>query len=288
MGSEFSSLTAQVNAEIEMIFGMNNNRFILLICMCLIAGYCRDGFAQTPTPSIDDVLKRVRTNITTYIASLPSFECEEHIDSKETRSGQVIHQTQLTSLLRVKHTEEPTQPLVELRRIQTVDGRPAKKKTYHLPLSISGAFDDAFANLFDERTANCYQYALEPPHDSDNAPLVLSMSLRPDARAISACAQIAPDSSAKVYLDTLSYQIVGLKTRFPHSHIRDFSDLHISYGYSVVSLSGKKFLLPESVDAELTNSRSGSALQYEATYTDYHKFDVTMTIIPSPNEGDQK
>jgi hypothetical protein len=247
--------------------------------------------AQQPTPAVAEVLGRIRSNIAAYLGSLPSFSCIEQITSQELRKGQVTLSTQLEADLRVKHAGTPSRAdsLTEVQNVQEVDGHPARKNSYKLPLTISGAFGDSFANLFDEQFSSCYDYHLDQSKALDGKPsLILSLTRKSKGAAAPPCDRVAPEASATVWIDPKSFQILSMATRFPEAHQSGFSDLRIYYKYSPVILGGKQFFLPASVTAELSNVKASSALHYEASYSSYHKFDVTVRIVPSPNQNDKE
>lgn len=239
-------------------------------------------------PSRDDVLSRVRDNIAIYLASLPSFSSVEHVLSQELRKGRVIHETHLTSAFRVKRIEPPnsSQPLSEVRHLDTVDGKPVKNnKTYQLPLTVSGLIGNAFMTLFGSEHSGCYNYELESHKISSSEPFVLNLSLKPSSSGAAPCDKIASDATATVWLDPASFQIIRLDKRFPSTRIgRGFSDYRSSIRYSPITLNGKRFFLPESVTGQLSNLKSSGELLYSATYTDFHKYDATATILPVPGD----
>jgi hypothetical protein len=147
--------------------------------------------------------------------------------------------------------------LTEVRNIQEVDGHLARKKSYKLPLMISGAFGGAFTNLFDEQISSCYEYRLDRSDASQSKPsLILSLTRKAGGEAAPPCNRVAPDATATVWLDPDSFQILNIETRFPEAHQSDFSDLRSSYKYSPVTLAGKQFLLPVNVKAELSNLKA--------------------------------
>lgn len=240
--------------------------------------------AQPALPSPDEVLKAIRGNIAAYAASLPSFSCVEHISSQELHNGDVARDTQVVSNLRVKHPEADIHPdhLAEIRDVETVNGRPEKNKSRFpkLPLSISGAFGDAFMSLFNDAVSTCYSYRVEQSDASSSPPAVkLLITAIADVNASAACAQVAPDSHAELILDPTSFEILSISTDFPHAHEDGYSHLKISYAYAPVTLANMNFFLPEAVTAEISKPSGNASLRYQAHYSDYHKYDVTTKLI---------
>jgi hypothetical protein len=175
----------------------------------------------------------------------------------------------------------PLEPLSEVRHLNSVDGKPAKKgKVYRLPITVAGLFSNAFWTLFDNEHAGCYSYKLESREVSSSEPFVVNLSVKPGSSGAAPCDKIAPDVTAIVWLDPASFQIIRIDKRFPSAKWGGYVDYRSSVKYSPVMLKGKLFLLPDTVTGQISNPKSSGELLYSATYSDFHKYDATVTILP--------
>ncbi len=248
--------------------------------------------AQPPTFSVDTVLGAIQRNIAAYSSSLPAFSCVEQISSKEQRKGSVVREVQVVSDLHVKRAgpDNRSGSLAEIRDIHTINGKPEghKDRLPKLPLSIAGAFGDAFINLFDPALSSCYTYRIEQRGAKpDQQGLTLSVDAMAAAAAPTICARVAPAAHATVLLDPASFHILKITTEFPQAQDGGYRDLVIQYFYAPVTLANTQYLLPEVVTAEISKPNHRDSLHYQAHYSGYHKFDVTTRVIdPSPHPPD--
>jgi len=246
------------------------------------------------SPPIDVVLAHLRSSIAASVTALPSFTCTEQILSQETRNNHVTEETRLATDLRVTRsaTSDPQTGtrLKEIRVLRTVEGKPPAGQNPSLPLTVYGVFGDGFDRFLDSKFAPCLSAELGIEERLYGHPTMAVHFLpKPDDNVTGKpCPPVAPGASATLWLDPQSYNLVAAETNIPHAKVLHYQGLRVSYRYAPVMLNNQQFILPQSVDATMTDLRSSGTLRYQATYTECHLYSVSTTIQTSPNTGSQQ
>jgi hypothetical protein len=246
---------------------------------------------QRQSPALDDILLALEDNVHHYDAAVPSFFGDEHVVSKMVPDPR--HQDATTdSTFRLKRVVNadgrPT--LVESRDVKVVYGDHASGKDLVGPSIVRGAFSGGLSIVSLSQKA-CMRYTLEPINPgSPGEPYVIQFASRPKSERPTDC-HLIEDGSGRVYVDPATMQIQRMELTVPHHTISANSykmpvtmgvwDLSIDY--SPVLLGGQSFWLPVTI-ASSTKSTSGdpsrTAWSFVATYSNYHKLEVSSRIVP--------
>jgi hypothetical protein len=250
------------------------------------------GAQQAPTPTLEEILQRVDSNLNRYDTSLPSLFCDEHVISSQIETGQRDLNTITDSIFRLKRTPGPnhTTTLVESHNIQSVDGKPATSQQLEGPTLLNGAFEGALAVVSQDQTA-CMKYDLQRTKNHTPTPpyiIRFATDLTPENTAI---CLLQEKSTGRVLIDPTSLQITRLEITTPHHSMDDESGVSppvigkrdITIDYAPVLLGGETFWLPSTISMRVTSGTGTfhtSVWSFKATYRNYHKLEVTSRILP--------
>jgi hypothetical protein len=246
--------------------------------------------AQSPT--IDDILERLQSNLDHYDNAVPSFFCDEHVVSQVFPSQ--AHQDAVTdSVFRLKRVVNPdrTTTLDESREVKTVNGKPATSQDIGGPSVLSGAFEGGLAVVSLNQRA-CMRYTLERiKRSGPPVPYVVRFAtdLRPGS---SADCLLQEKSQGRVLIDPATMQITHMELTTPHHTIAPESyyaskvvgEWVISVDYAPVVLDGQTFWMPATIASRATSAKGtyhAIVWSFRATYRNFHKLEVTSRILPA-------
>jgi hypothetical protein len=251
--------------------------------------FCAQLSAQSspnaPSPqanlTADQLVDQLVENARAYRATLPSLAAHETILSKT--SAVVVFgksAVQAEATMRVMR-KTPGGQLEESREFTTVNGKPhAAGKPVALPLTVQGAFDDFPAAFFDRENVPCYSFVLGP-HLHPDALLTLSISLSPQAAALSQCKGISAALTAIAQIDPTARQLVHLERTFPAEPEETKARiLFMSIDLAPTKIGRTTFWLPTIFNASAVDGKA--RLEWASHYSDYHQFTATSTILPAP------
>jgi hypothetical protein len=255
-----------------------------LHCSCALS-------AQTPQPTLDEILERLEVNLQHYDTAVPSLFCDEHAVSQMWPGGP-SQNTVTDSIFRLRRTPKPdhTTTLVESREIHKVNGKPAASQNLDGPTLLSGVFEGGLAVVSLSQRA-CMNYELQPiDRKSPARPLVVRFTTLLSPQNSAKCL-LQEDSKGRAVIDPASMQIRRLEITTPH-HVINAGDAVtrpiigkrvVTVDYAPVLLGGETFWMPSAVAMRVTNG-SGTfnrgVWSFQATYRNYHKMEVTSRIVP--------
>lgn len=250
------------------------------------AAFCAQRARQ---PTLDEILARLDANLHHYDATVPSLFCSEHAVS-QVWPGAASEDTVTDSVFRLRRTGPPghATALEESREIQKVNGKPATSQKIDGPTMLSGVFEGGLAVVSGSQSA-CMRYELEPIRRKA-APYVVrfSTALTP---ANSATCLLREESKGRALVDPASMQITHLELTTPH-HVIAPGDVWsppvtgkriLSVDYAPVLLGGGTFWMAASINLQVIragNTFHETVWSFQATYSDYHKLEVTTRIVP--------
>ena len=144
------------------------------------------------------------------------------------------------------------------------------------------------------------RYTLRPARQNKSSePIAIQFASLPERRRPDDC-QIQEDVSGRVQIDPVTMQVLRLEFTVPH-HLVGSTLIHTSTVYSelglamepimgrwsvtveyaAVALGGKSFWLPTKISDNIIGSSIRERWTYDATYSNYHKLEVTSRILPS-------
>jgi hypothetical protein len=256
---------------------------------------------QVQPPTLEGILQTLQDNLDAYHRGIPSFLCDEHAVSKMapllTTSQQMRTRSQNTvtdSTFRVKRTTnaDGDTTLTESRDVKSVNGHDAEGTEITGPAIFIGALSGGPVLVSLGQTA-CMRYTLQPIKPGDSRkPIVVEFASLPAKERPANCV-LAEDGSGHASIDPASMQVTHLEFKVPNHTIfaggknangRDVPPTKGIWGasinYASVVLGGKTFWMPTSIDAKMTGGNGPTVWSFNATYSNYHKLEVTSRILP--------
>jgi hypothetical protein len=127
-------------------------------------------------------------------------------------------------------------------------------------------------------------YTLQPvkANDPQKPIIILFTSVRPSEHSEDCIMQ--EDLSGRVQIDPGTMQIKRLEFHATHHQINpDIAGVwNFAIDYTPVLLEGKSFWMPAKIDVKMVDDHKIFALRWslDATYSNYHKLEVTSRILP--------
>lgn len=240
---------------------------------------CGAAASAQATPSMEDVLAAVRANVETYTATLPDLFCDERFLSQRFNDGHQQETRTTVSTFRVRRLAGPPDPKHsrETRVVREVDGAPAHGDSIKGPYTLDGGFDRAL-ELF-TTAKGCFDFALLPPADAAH----VRLSFAGKTPLPAGCPAADAGRTGEATLDAAMKQVLEMRQTLPHPQGGGdrWTPLHFTITFAPVSLGGRTFYTPQTIQTRLEHRGSSEYMQSIAQYGNYHKLEVTSTIVPS-------
>jgi len=185
--------------------------------------------------------------------------------------------------------------LEESHEVKRMNGRPATGDTVSGPAFLRGAFSNGLALVSASQQA-CMRTTLRPMGKNNASnPITIQFASVAARRRPHDC-RIEEDVSGRVQIDPETMQVTHLEFTVPRHYIgttmyTTFNGLgldeativgrwDVTVEYALVVLEGKSFWLPTKISDRMSSSLVRSRWSYDATYSNYHKMEVTSRIVP--------
>jgi hypothetical protein len=271
---------------------MASRTFSATISLVALLGLWPALWAQrAKTPTLEEVLERLETNLNRYDADVPSFFCDEHVISQVV-PGTRDQDSVTDSVFRLKRAPnaDHTTTLVESREIKSVDGKAATSQKMEGPTLLSGVFEGGLAVVSPSQTA-CMNYTLQRTKRSQPAePYIIRFATVLTPENTADCL-LQEKSKGRAFVDPVSMQITHLELTTPRHVIvrgdaytsRVAGERVLTVDYAPIVLGGETFWMPSTISSRTTSGAGTFHMvvwSYRATYRNYHKLEVTSRIVP--------
>jgi hypothetical protein len=268
---------------------MASRKSLRAVLAITFLGSSLGAWAQRPVqPTLNEILQRLKENLSHYDKSVPSFFCDEHVVSRlesDLRDRNVV----TDSTFRVKRISNPdhTTAFAESRDIKSINGQPPASQDQDMngPLLLRGAFEGGLAVVSPGQTS-CMTYQLQRTNRKrPTEPYVI--------RFATAFSHSAPDfcllqekSKGRALIDPQSMQIRRLEISTPR-HVIVPGDAPVvgkrvlTVEYAPIQLGGETIWMPSDITmSAISGSRTfdQAVWSFKATYRGYHKLEVTSRI----------
>jgi hypothetical protein len=255
------------------------SQLILLIRLSIALRFV-SAQQETPSPTLDQILSQLEVNLSRYDKQVPDFFCSEHVISSLVY-GKKRQSTITDSIFRVARNLSGT--LTESREIKAINGTSTNGTKLGGPVVLEGVFSGGLdAVSFRQRA--CMSYTLqtiEPEHP--NAPYVIQFATLPDVIHHSECV-LKEAGTGRVFVDPATMQVTRMELSAPNHHINptEVGTWYISINYASTVIAGQTFWMPTTITSTETpdHAYTPTVYSFSATYTDYHKLEVTSRIVP--------
>ncbi len=269
-----------------------------------LAAICLAGFLSMPAiaqegkgPDTAQTISRVRENVASLHKKLPDFICQEEVSVRETEGAKTIEEKHyLLSLRAVRQPYDPANQFSESREVisATINGKAVNVQKYDPPIHfLRGGFARDLFTFFDEPTSSCYEFKpISTPGAIEGNTLVLDVTLNTNVRPLpTECSHVPIDlSSARVWIDLKAFEVVRIqeKTRHEMQFSTPFARTNGDYTFSPVieyfpvNIHGSDYWLPRSKSVDFIKTKGQHSFSYMSQYSDYHKFETSVTIMTIP------
>ena len=225
------------------------------------------------------LLTQLQANLVAYLTTVPSFFCDEHVDSVVEQAGAGKISTATYSVFRLKRTVEGhSTKLVESREIKTVNKKAAQGEDITGPAIFRGAFSNGAA-IVSLELQPCFDYERAPSARIDGVDaIVLKYTKISDASLNRNCPEIL---DGRAYIDPRDLHLMRVEARTPnHEIMRGLLGLWTwSIDYAPVVFDRKTFWMPKTIESRAVPNDRRTAWSFVAKYSNYHKLTVTSHII---------
>ena len=261
----------------------------LVACLGLRSVLCAQ---EAKAATMEEILQRLDANLSHYDTHVPSLFCDEHVVS-QIRPGPRNQNIVTDSVFRLKRTlnSDQTTSLEESRDIRKVGGKTGTLDDLSGPTLLSGVFEGGLA-VVSLSQAVCMSYSLQKVDKKRlTKPYLVQFATDLTAQNSARCL-LQENSTGRVSIDAQTMQVTHLELTTPHHIIRPGdSDTApvvgkrvLTVDYAPVVLSGETFWLPSSIMMRVVNGAGtfhGTEWLFQATYSNYHKLQVTSRIVPT-------
>lgn len=261
--------------------------------LCIFA--CFSPAQKRIDTDVASVVLQVEKNIAALRAKLPDFVCKEQIDMQEVADGKVVkvgrHVSTLVAVRRRKGDSDSG--FAESREdiSATENGKKVKAAGYVPPFGVRGGFAEDLFQSFDESTGKCYDFKFAGREEvRGHTALVVDIQAKADDQQFgSQCAHLVARSTAKVWIDAESLQVVRLQKPTVKSlwFQGPFAKTNGEYlgtsiiEYAPVIINDVKYWLPAEKKVEFVRTKGQRSFAYQIEYSDFHKFDTSIKILES-------
>ena len=246
---------------------------LALGCAALLAmaAHAQQGPAATKGLDLAQELQRLGEAASALEHALPNFTCQESVVSREMNGTKVKQSTKFVATLRAQRAADGS--LSESFAITELNGEPFSTGHFHLPVFVSGGFDQAM-RYFTPQKQVCYRYALSPGRidfetrgDAPGPPLCKEKDLR-------GFALLDPEGNV-THLERRVAPVAALADREANFAAVDFAP---------ATLNGRTYQLSRHLYAEMP--MRGRPTTFSADYNGCKLFTATVTISPAPPDGE--
>ncbi|HUZ94267.1 MAG TPA: hypothetical protein VMU57_05080 [Edaphobacter sp.] len=260
---------------------------IAVIALLSVLALAAAALAQTASsPTLDDVLQQLDSNLHRYEAQVPDFFCSEHIVSSQAYAGkrQFSVNDSIFRLQRVTHPGSAA-TLDESREATAVNGTSVEGKQIQGPAILGGVFSGGL-DVVSLSQRSCMSYALEPTLPGE--PYVIQFATLPGRHAN---CLLTEESRGRVFIDPATMQVKRMELIAPHHTIlpQTVGVWRITIDYAPVLLDARTFWMPTTIASTAISTFDGNQTvwAFDARYSSYHRLEVTSRILPPSSPATQ-
>jgi hypothetical protein len=234
--------------------------------------------AQAPAPDIEQVLHVLQQHVERLETSVPDFLCQEQITSEMFHNNKLKKQTRAQSVLTTtRSTKEGRGIFTESRAEMKINGKPTRKNQIDGPFVWKGgpAYGDLHYLFNSSHGAECRTYRMAGSTQLNGKSALL---LETHANQSQLCPDLPLDSSDRVWLDPSSLNVIRIESHDPPATPIPGAVLTLTVDYAPVVFDGAQYWLPSHFISRLDFPGTPQHLQYEAFFSDYHKYGAQSVI----------
>ena len=239
-------------------------------------------------PQMHDILLRLQENLWDYLGHVPDVFADEHVVSVLKQEGSRDVKTTTDSVFRLVRSKTLGEEHIftETREIKLVNRKPAKNDDLRGPAIFTGAFSTGVAMVSLEMS-RCFDYTLEPSTLLNKVPAIpIAFVLKPDMLNDDSCPGPEPQSG-RAWFEPGTFHPLRVEMVIPNH--RDNNGLRVLWTWSVeyapVTFDSRQFWLPRTIASNAVANNASGVWSFTATYSNYHKLNVSSRIITDPENS---
>ena len=290
----------------------------ILLILALTSAHAQKGQAPQPALALNQILDALGKASDAYMTILPNFYCDEKLDStyisnlnNSITPSATFNATATFSVRRIVGEGNKVK-FQEARAYSTINGKPAKMgEQIKAPLLPSGIFAYAFSLLapqyqpcfdFTLRSGSEFKIPYGMPIGKHEETIFITFTDKASVPDGTACPPLHPVTGF-IMVDVKTMHVWYIELTMPHSHAVPGLDTtsHWTIVFRPSSIDGQSFWMPGGFSSTVTTAEglwdkpfegeSGSDKEkdrsknlqwwtFGSRYTNYHKLEVTSTILP--------
>jgi hypothetical protein len=248
--------------------------------------------AQDTAPTSEQILQHAmevaRAHVERLETSVPNFICNEQIVSQFFMADKLKKETKAQSVLTTTRSmSEGRGIFTETRAEMRINGKLTKKNEISGPFVWQGgpAYGDLHVLFNSELGAICLDHKLGGRVRLDGKDALMIETHAPDTiENDQDCSAFHSDSADKIWLEPKTLNVIRVESHDPPATRIPGADLTLTVDYAPVSFDGQEYWLPSHFISRLDFPGTPRHLQYEAFFSEYHKFgaESSFHIDPQP------
>ena len=242
--------------------------------------------AQQAPPDLAHAMAALRDYVDRLETSVPNFVCHERIVSSLYLKDKLRRQTKAESTLTTTHIKkEDRNDFAEARAEMTINGKRTKRNQIDGPFVWSGgpAYGDLHILFNSNRGELCMDRRLTGQVKLDDKDaLLIETHPSPAVGTDENCHLWQVSSNDKIWLDPQTLNVMRIESFNPPARRVPGANLTLTVDYQPVTFDGVEYWLPSHFISRLDFLYEQKYLQYEAWFTDYHKYGAESVIHIDP------
>ncbi len=231
------------------------------------------------------MLDSARTHLAAYLPLLPNVIGTETGHSVEFQGNRQKRDIRFTAHIRMVHAPMPDAPdrVTEQMEFLTRNGKPVGRRQADVPFYLVDIFTNQNPQIL-PAPDRCIAYLLRP---SAPGTIQIERWIHPQSPMFAAACADNPDvnigEKVEITLDAATMQMIALDRPLqPRRDLHRGEQLAYHYEYAPQKLGAMTTLLPARLHAELVSADSKTRKVFDASYSDYHRYGSTATVLPAP------
>jgi len=237
---------------------------------------------------LQHAMDAAREHVERLETSVPNFICNEQIISSFFMASKLKKETRAQSVLTTTRSVKGGHgTFTETRANMRINGKPSGKNEISGPFVWQGgpAYGDLHFLFNSELGSICLDHKLIGPVKLDGKDaLLIETHAPPLIENDHDCHDLRSDSSDRIWLEPKTFNVMRVESHDPPATQIPGTDLTLTVDYAPVSFDGTEYWLPSHFISHLDFPGTPRHMQYEAFFTDYHKYGAESSFHVDPNQ----
>jgi hypothetical protein len=237
---------------------------------------------------LEHAMEAAKAHVERLETSVPNFICNEQIISQFFMANKLKKETRAQDVLTTTRSiTEGRGIFTETRAGMRINGKKTDKNEISGPFVWQGgpAYGDLHFLFNSELGAICLDHKLVGPVKLDGKDALLIETHAPEmVENDHDCHDLHSDSADRIWLDAKTFNVMRVESHDPPATPIPGADLTLTVDYLPVSFDGTEYWLPSHFISRLDFPGTPRHMQYEAFFSDYHKFGAESSFHVDPDQ----